>query len=46
MKKYLLLIDDIPLWERFKQGIDCDINTAIFDLIKEKIKRGGKSDKK
>ena len=40
MKKYLLLIDDVPLWEKFKQNIDRDINTEILDLIKEKIKRG------
>jgi hypothetical protein len=39
LKKYLLLIDDIPLWEKFKQSIDKDINTEIFNLIKEKVKR-------
>lgn len=37
MKKYLLLIEDEKLWERFKEGIDKDINTEIIELIKKKI---------
>lgn len=41
MKKYLLLIEDEKLWEKFKELLDKDINTEILDLIKEKIERGG-----
>ena len=43
MKKYLLLIEDESLWERFKSLIDKDINSEIIDLIKQKIKSEGKS---
>ena len=45
MKKYLLLIEDEKLWERFKEIIDKDLNTEIIDLIKDKVKKGGKSEK-
>ena len=45
MKKYLLLIEDEDLWERFKKIIDKDINTEIISLIEKKIKKGGKNDK-
>ncbi len=38
MKKYLLLIENKELWERFKEIIDRDINTEIIDLIEKKIK--------
>jgi hypothetical protein len=38
MKKYLLLIEDEDLWERFKKIIDKDINTEIISLIQEKSK--------
>ena len=44
MKKYLLLVEDEKLWERFKEGIDKDINSEIIDLIKKKVE--GKHDKK
>ena len=37
MKKYLLLIEDEKIWEKFKQNIKKDINTEIIELIKEKI---------
>jgi hypothetical protein len=37
VKKYLLLIEDEKLWEKFKKIIKKDINTSIMDLIKEKI---------
>ena len=37
MKKYLLLIEDEKLWEKFKESIKKDINTEIIDLIKKKI---------
>jgi hypothetical protein len=40
MKKYLLLIEDEKLWEKFKKVIKKDINTELIELIKEKI--GGK----
>ena len=36
MKKYLLLIEDEKLWEKFKKSIEKDINTEIINLIKEK----------
>jgi len=38
MKRYLLLIEDLQLWEKFKQTIKKDINSEIMELIKEKIK--------
>ena len=37
MKKYLLLIEDEKVWEKFKETIKKDINTEIIDLIKKKI---------
>ena len=37
MKKYLLLIEDEKLWEKFKQEIKQDINSEIIELIKRKI---------
>lgn len=37
MKKYLLLVEDERLWERFKSIIEKDINSAIIELIKEKV---------
>lgn len=39
MKKYLLLIEDEGLWERFKKIIQKDINSEIIELIKEKVKK-------
>ena len=45
MKKYLLLIEDESMWERFKSSIDKDINSAILDLIKEKEKKSKKDGK-
>ena len=44
MKKYLLLIEDEELWEKFKKSITKDINSEIIELIKKKA--GGKNDKK
>lgn len=38
MKKYLLLIEDEKLWEKFKSSIQKDINTEIIELIKKKLK--------
>ena len=37
MKKYLLLIEDEKLWEKFKETINKDLNTEIINLIREKI---------
>lgn len=42
MKKYLLLVEDEKLWEKFKDGIDKDINSALMELIKEKVNKGDK----
>ncbi len=43
MKKYLLLIEDEGLWEKFKEDLDKDINSEILELIREKVKhKGGK----
>ena len=39
MKKYLLLIEDEKLWERFKTSIKNDINSEIIELIKEKTNK-------
>ena len=44
MKKYLLLIEDEKLWEKFKSSITKDINSEIIELIKEKIIRGKKNE--
>lgn len=43
MKKYLLLIEDEKLWEKFKETIDKDINSALIDIIKDRV---GKGDRK
>lgn len=40
MKKYLLLIEDEKLWEKFKDSIDKDINSALIELVKDKVNRG------
>ena len=37
MKKYLLLIEDEILWQKFKQSIQKDINTEILELIQKKV---------
>ena len=37
MKKYLLLIENEKLWNKFKDIIVKDINTEILDLIKKKL---------
>jgi len=45
MKKYLLLIEDEKLWEKFKESTTKDINTEIIELIKKKtegVKKNGK----
>lgn len=43
MKKYLLLIEDEKMWEKFKKSIEKDINSELIELIKKKTK-GGKRD--
>lgn len=42
MKKYLLLIEDEKLWEKFKNSINKDINTEIIELIKKKVEKEDK----
>jgi len=37
VKKYLLLVEDEKIWEKFKEIIEKDINTEILELIKKKI---------
>lgn len=44
MKKYLLLVEDERLWERFKSSLKQDINSEIIQLIKKKV--DGKEAKK
>ncbi len=39
MKKYLLLVEDEKLWDRFKNSIDKDINSEIINLIKKKVEK-------
>jgi len=41
LKKYLLLIEDERLWEKFKSIITKDINTEIMGLI---MKKAGKKE--
>ena len=38
MKKYLLLIEDEKLWEKFKESIKNDINSEIIEMIKKKVR--------
>tara|TARA_B100000315_G_C14180876_1_gene408836 strand:- start:347 stop:469 length:123 start_codon:yes stop_codon:yes gene_type:complete len=38
MKKYLLLIEDEKLWQRFKDSLKKDINSEIIEMIKKKVK--------
>ena len=42
MKKYLLIIEDEKLWERFKNSITKDNNTEIMNLVREKSEKRGK----
>ncbi len=37
MKKYLLLVEDEKMWQRFKELIQQDLNSEIMDLIKRKV---------
>jgi hypothetical protein len=37
VKKYLLLVEDEKLWEKFKSIIKRDINSEILELIKDKV---------
>ena len=46
MKKYLLLIEDEVLWEKFKQSIQKDINSEILGLIEKKLKNEAKKNEK
>lgn len=42
MKKYLLLIEDEELWEKFKVTLNHDINSEIVQLIRERVRKGVK----
>lgn len=42
MKKYLLLVEDEKLWEKFKGIITRDINSELIELIKGKVEKGGR----
>lgn len=42
MKKYLLLVEDEKLWEKFKGLIKKDINTELIELIKTRVEKGGR----
>jgi len=46
VKKYLLLIEDEKLWGKFKGIIKKDINSELIELVKKKVKEGGKKDGK
>lgn len=47
MKKYLLLVEDEKLWEKFKETIKKDINSEIIELIRKKTDgKDGKGEKK
>lgn len=39
MKKYLLLVEDEKMWDKFKELIEKDINTEIISLIQKRIKK-------
>ena len=39
MKKYLLLIEDERMWEKFKEVITKDINSEIIELIRKKVEK-------
>lgn len=45
MKKYLLLIEDEKMWEKFKELLNVDINTEIMSLIEKKIEKEKKNGK-
>ena len=45
MKKYLILIEDEKMWEKFKELIENDINTEILELIKKKIEKERKNER-
>lgn len=42
MKKYLLLIEDEKLWEKFKELIEKDINSEIMELVRKKVEKEDK----
>lgn len=42
MKKYLLLVEDEKLWDKFKEVINKDINSEIMELINKKVGEGKK----
>lgn len=46
MKKYLLLVEDEKLWEKFKENLKEDINSEIMSLIRQRVMRGGRNEVK
>lgn len=40
MKKYLLLIEDEKLWDKFKETIEQDINSELIELVKYRVQKG------
>jgi hypothetical protein len=46
VKKYLLLVEDEKLWERFKSVIKDDINTELIALVREKTEKTKEEGKK
>ena len=42
MKKYLLLVEDEGIWQKFKEVIKKDLNTEILELIRKKVQKRGK----
>lgn len=45
MKKYLLLVEDEKMWEKFKETTEKDINTEIIELIKKHVETSHKEKK-
>jgi hypothetical protein len=37
VKKYLLLVEDEKLWEKFKETNKGDINSEIIELIRKRV---------
>ena len=46
MKKYLLLVEDEKLWEKFKEINEKNINDEIIELIKDKVERNSNKKEK
>ncbi len=44
VKKYLLLIENEKLWEKFKESLKKDINSEIMELIEKKVGKEKKNE--